>query len=91
MRAKEKLNIVYILSEKSSGSSFLFRSLADALNIKDYPETQHFESETLYWTKAASILEMPQLKMLASSRSGAVVSPILIIKPCSTPAEALNV
>ena len=67
MRAKEKLNIVYILSEKSSGSSFLFRSLADALNIKDYPETQHFESETLYWTKAASILEMPQLKMLASS------------------------
>ena len=67
MMAGQKLNVIYILSEKSSGSSFLFRSLTDAMKIKAYPVTKHFESETLYWTKAASVLQLPQLKMLASS------------------------
>tara|TARA_Y100000780_G_scaffold119253_1_gene107541 strand:- start:13353 stop:14240 length:888 start_codon:yes stop_codon:yes gene_type:complete len=67
MMASQKLNVIYILSEKSSGSSFLFRSLTDAMKIKAYPVTKHFESETLYWTKAASVLQLPQLKMLASS------------------------
>jgi hypothetical protein len=63
----DKLTCIFILSEKSSGSSMLWRSLTRALDIKRYPKTQHFENETLYWTKAASILELPQLKMLKSS------------------------
>lgn len=67
MKAGAKIDVIYILSEKSSGSSFLFRSLKDALKIKTYPKTIHFESETLYWTKAASLLDKPQLKMLASA------------------------
>lgn len=67
MKAGAKIDVIYILSEKSSGSSFLFRSLKDALKIKTYPKTVHFESETLYWTKAASLLDKPQLKMLASA------------------------
>lgn len=67
MDGNEKIDIVYVLSEKSSGSSFLFRSLNDALGITTYPKTKHFESETLYWTKAASLLDKPQLSMLASA------------------------
>jgi hypothetical protein len=67
METKKKIDVIYILSEKSSGSSFLFRSLKDALSITSYPETQHFESETLFWTKAASLLNKPQLNMLASA------------------------
>ncbi|WP_339349131.1 sulfotransferase [uncultured Alteromonas sp.] len=66
MESNQKLDVVYILSEKSSGSSFLFRSLNDALGITSYPTTKHFESETLFWTKAASLLGRPQLNMLAS-------------------------
>jgi hypothetical protein len=66
MSNDKKLDVIYILSEKSSGSSFLFRSLQDALSLKDYPKTHHFESETLYWTKAASLLKRPQIKMLGS-------------------------
>tara|TARA_R110000765_G_scaffold409182_2_gene507324 strand:- start:2840 stop:3664 length:825 start_codon:yes stop_codon:yes gene_type:complete len=45
----------------------LWRALTKALNIQRYPKTKHFESETLFWTKAASLLEKPQLKMLKSS------------------------
>lgn len=62
-----KLTCVFVLSEKSSGSSMLWRSLTRALNIEQYPKTEHFENETLFWTKAASVLEMPQLKMLKSA------------------------
>ena len=61
-----KLTCVFILSEKSSGSSMLWRALTRALNIQQYPKTKHFESETLFWTKAASLLEKPQLKMLST-------------------------
>ncbi|AMJ86443.1 sulfotransferase [Alteromonas sp. Mac1] len=67
MESIKKIDVVYILSEKSSGSSFLFRSLNDALGITSYPTTKHFESETLFWTKAASLLDKPQLSMLASA------------------------
>jgi hypothetical protein len=62
-----KIDVLYILSEKSSGSSFLFRSLNQALEISKYPSTKHYESETLFWTKAASLLDKPQLSMLASA------------------------
>lgn len=62
-----KVTCVFILSEKSSGSSMLWRALTKALNIQRYPKTKHFESETLFWTKAASLLEKPQLNMLKSS------------------------
>lgn len=65
--SENKIDVIYILSEKSSGSSFLFRSLRDGLGVTKYPKTHHFESETLYWTKAASILDRPQVKMLASA------------------------
>ncbi|MEQ3648108.1 sulfotransferase [Alteromonas sp.] len=67
MESSKKIDVVYILSEKSSGSSFLFRSLNDALGITSYPTTKHFESETLFWTKAASLLNKPQLSMLESA------------------------
>ena len=36
MESSKKIDVVYILSEKSSGSSFLFRSLNDALGITAY-------------------------------------------------------
>lgn len=65
--SENKIDVIYILSEKSSGSSFLFRSLRDGLGVTKYPKTHHFESETLYWTKAASILDRPQISMLASA------------------------
>jgi len=54
---------VFILSEKSSGSSFLWRVIKDTFSIPKYPSTSHFENETLFWTKAASVLSLPQVDM----------------------------
>lgn len=62
----EQITCVFILSEKSSGSSMLFRSLSQFLGIKRYPQSRHFEQETLFWTKAASVLNLPQKDMCAS-------------------------
>lgn len=61
---KEK-NII-ILSEKSSGSSAFQNLLAQFADISHVSKTRHFENETLYWIKAASILGKPQLKMVDS-------------------------
>jgi len=55
-----------ILSEKSSGSSALQNFLVKFANMQHVSKTRHFENETLYWTKAASILNKPQLDMVDS-------------------------
>ena len=57
---------IIILSEKSSGSSACQNLLAKFANIRHVANTRHYENETLYWTKAASILGKPQLKMVDS-------------------------
>lgn len=55
-----------ILSEKSSGSSALQQLLASIGDVRHVLKTRHCENETLYWTKAASILCMPQRDMVDS-------------------------
>ncbi|HYE74680.1 MAG TPA: sulfotransferase, partial [Blastocatellia bacterium] len=57
---------IIILSEKSSGSSACQNLLAKFANIRHVARTRHYENETLYWTKAASILGLPQLSMVDS-------------------------
>ena len=57
---------IVILSEKSSGSSACQNLLAKFEDIKYVQKTRHYENETLYWTKAASILGLPQRDMLDS-------------------------
>ena len=57
---------IMILSEKSSGSSALQSSLSRIDGVHLIEWTQHSERETLYWTKAASILGLPQIKMVDS-------------------------
>jgi hypothetical protein len=57
---------VIILSEKSSGSSACQNILTNFAKIKQVSKTPHFENETLYWTKAASILRLPQNNMIDS-------------------------
>ena len=55
-----------ILSEKSSGSSACQNLLAQFAGPRYVRKTRHFQNETLYWTKAASILGMPQSPMVDS-------------------------
>ena len=61
------LTSVLILSDKSSGSSVLQRELVkhSAVNIMRKPH--HNENETLYWSKAAAVLDLPQPSMIDSS------------------------
>jgi hypothetical protein len=61
-----KNKCIIILSEKSSGSSACQNLLAKFANIKHVSKTRHFQNETLYWTKAASIMARPQVKMVDS-------------------------
>ncbi len=58
-----KSKCVIILSTKSSGSTALQQFLASSSGARTVRHTRHFESETLYWTKAASVLGLPQLSM----------------------------
>ena len=55
-----------ILSEKSSGSSALQSELSKINGVNSIEWTQHCERETLYWTKAASVLRLPQVKLVDS-------------------------
>jgi hypothetical protein len=55
-----------ILSNKSSGSSACQALLARYAHVKHVDKTRHFENETLYCTKAASVLQKTQLNMLDS-------------------------
>lgn len=61
-----KAKCIIILSSKSSGSSALQRILTSFPQVKHVSSTRHFEFETLYWVKAASILGLPQTAMLDS-------------------------
>jgi hypothetical protein len=57
---------IVILSDKSSGSSALQEYLVRFAGGRHVEKTRHNEHETLYWTKAASLLGLPQEKMLDS-------------------------
>ncbi|WP_162126254.1 sulfotransferase family protein [Flavobacterium phycosphaerae] len=57
---------VILLSCKSSGSTALQNYLKENLGYKTISFTQHQEEETLYWSKVASVLKMPQNKMYRS-------------------------
>ena len=61
--SNQKPKCVIILSNKSSGSSILQRFITESSQACYVQHTRHFENETLYWTKAASVLGMPQLSM----------------------------
>lgn len=58
-----KPRCIIILSTKSSGSTALQELLCDFGGGRHVQQTRHGEFETLYWTKAASILGRPQLKL----------------------------
>ena len=60
------LKCIILLSCKSSGSSALQNYLTKIGGVNHINWTRHFENETLYWTKAASILELEQQNMLDS-------------------------
>lgn len=57
---------IIILSEKSSGSSALMKYLLRYEKIHAVKHTRHNERETLFWTKAASMLQRPQKKLVGS-------------------------
>ena len=57
---------IIILSEKSSGSSACQNLLTKLGKVQHVSKTRHYQNETLYWTKAASILDLPQVKMVDS-------------------------
>lgn len=61
-----KNKCVIVLSTKSSGSSAIQRLIGSLAGASYVRHTRHRESETLYWTKAASVLGRPQIKMLDS-------------------------
>ena len=62
-QGSNSLRCSFILSAKSSGSSIVQRRLVDGGAAKVVPYTRHFENETLFWTKAASVLGLKQTKM----------------------------
>ncbi|MCC6457178.1 MAG: sulfotransferase [Caldilineaceae bacterium] len=64
--SKAEAKCLIILSYKSSGSSACQNLLTGVASVRHVEQTRHHENETLYWTKAASILGMPQQKMLQS-------------------------
>ena len=55
-----KPTVVFILSDKRSGSTFLERELARHPLIQHVAYTPHTYNETHYWVKAARLLEMPE-------------------------------
>lgn len=57
---------VIILSEKSSGSSACLKFLQKEAPLRSVAHTRHNENETLYWVKAASVLQRPQIDMVDS-------------------------
>jgi hypothetical protein len=58
---------IVILSAKCSGSTAVHRALERAPGIGSAPWTEHEELETLYWTKAASVLGRHQEPMVEST------------------------
>ena len=64
-RDTSKRRCYFILSTKSSGSSVLQRHLSGLTSAR-LPETDHSENETLFFTKAASVLGLPQVRLVHS-------------------------
>ena len=62
----QETKCIILLSSKSSGSSALQRLFSGVKSINTVATTRHNQQETLYWTKAASVLERPQVDMLDS-------------------------
>lgn len=60
---------IIILSTKSAGSSALMNYYVKNHSFQDVCFTKHFEKETLFWTKAASLLKLPQDKLYRSKIS----------------------
>ncbi len=60
------MKLVIILSSKSSGSTALQNYLKMNFGYRTIQYTQHQEEETLYWSKVASILGLPQDKLYRS-------------------------
>jgi hypothetical protein len=54
---------VFILSMKSCGSSILQQHIVKVAGARVMAKTRHRENETLYWTKAASVLGLPQIPL----------------------------
>jgi len=61
-----KPKCIIILSTYSSGSSPLLDYLAKFPEVNHIVKTRHGRHETLFWTKAASILGLPQIDILDS-------------------------
>lgn len=57
---------IIILSTKSSGSTALQNYFKLNFGFSTVKYTRHQEEETLYWTKVASVLELPQTPMYRS-------------------------
>ncbi len=66
MNFDSKAKCIVILSNKSSGSSACQNLLAKFSQVNCVSKTRHEQNETLYWTKAASVLGLPQRDMLDS-------------------------
>lgn len=62
-RAHRRQRCYFLLSVKSSGSSVIQRQLAALSSARLVEHTHHEEMETLFFTKAASILRLPQFRM----------------------------
>lgn len=54
---------IFILSIRSCGSSLLQRKLTELLGARVIEKTPHHENESLFWTKAASVLRLPQYRL----------------------------
>lgn len=57
----DKNKCCFILSDKSSGSSALHRAILNHPEAQCIRWTRHNENETLFWNKAAALLEQPQV------------------------------
>lgn len=55
--------VIILLASKSSGSSAFQKYLQINYGVNLLPKTPHHENETLYWTKAASVLDLKQDSM----------------------------
>lgn len=60
--AARRQRCYFILSTKSSGSSVLQRYLSALISAR-LPNSHHEQRETLFFTKAASVLGLPQVKL----------------------------
>ena len=52
--------VVFLLSDKRSGSTFLENALVAHPQIQHVDYTPHTYNETHYWLKAAQLLRMPE-------------------------------